>query len=169
MEDDDRESQGLSLRNKANLLESYNSYDEDLDNIYSNTIYAPLRVDWVATKRLADVDESRKPHGKGHVKTVKFIAMDRKAPKQRRSLVESSGTYKQTTACTSTTNKLHLNIHISVKPQEEWASVHFTEDPFVPEEPRIRTKEHVRALEVYQKQELSHREIVCEHLRKLEN
>jgi hypothetical protein len=56
-----------------------------------------------------------------------------------------------------------------VRPQDEWAWFQFTEHPLVPEEPRIKTKERVRVLEVYQKQELIHCQIVREHLRKLEN
>jgi hypothetical protein len=44
MEDDDRESRGFSPRNKADSFESYDSYDEDLDNVYiSKTINAPPR------------------------------------------------------------------------------------------------------------------------------
>jgi hypothetical protein len=56
-----------------------------------------------------------------------------------------------------------------MRPQDEWAGFQFTEHPFVPEDPRIKTKEHVHALEVYHKQELINCDIVHEHLRKLEN
>jgi hypothetical protein len=93
IEDDDREARGLSPRNKTNSFESYDSYDEDPDNVYtSKTICVPPRADWVATERPTDVDEARKPHGKGCIETVKFIAMDREALKCRRSPIAASGT-----------------------------------------------------------------------------
>jgi hypothetical protein len=34
MEDDDREARGLSPRNKASSFKPYDSYDQDLDNVY---------------------------------------------------------------------------------------------------------------------------------------
>jgi hypothetical protein len=95
--------------------------------------------------------------------------MDHEVPKHIRYHVSAAGTYAETTSHTSTMKKLHLNPRITMKPQEEWAEFQFIEDPFVSEKPHIRTKECVRALEVYQKQKIIQHEIVHEHLRKLEN
>jgi hypothetical protein len=60
-------------------------------------------------------------------------------PKALEILGCSFGDIQRDYSHTSTTKKVHLNAHMSVKPQDDWVGFYFPEKPFVPKKPHIRT------------------------------
>jgi hypothetical protein len=109
-----------------------------------------------------DKKEAKKPHGKGRVESLKLIATHYASPKHKHNGVDA-GTYKETTAHTSTTKKMTLNAHISVKPMEEWG-FKVNDEPAPQVKPPMRTKLRISLLEKQQQNELVHREIVLRRL-----
>jgi hypothetical protein len=105
-----------------------------------------------------DKKEAKKPHGKGRVESLKLIATHYASPKHKHNGVDA-GTYKETTAHTSTTKKMTRNARISVKPMEEWG-FKLNDEPAPPVNPPMRTKIRISLLEKQQQHELLHREIV---------
>ena len=114
-----------------------------------------------------DEEEAKKPHGKGHVESLKLISTNYASPKRKFNGVDA-GTYEETTAHTSTTKKVMLTARISVKPLEEW-DFKLKDEPTPPNKPLMRTKQRISQLEKYQKEELFHRDIVRRRLLNLEN
>ena len=173
LEDDVEEIESPSPRYKEYVEPSYHNSDGDDDgdwsDIYiSRDIYAPPGVDWMAMKKAQEEKEGREPHGKGRVETVKFICTDRRAHKRKENPYVDAGTSKEAAVLVS---RHTIGARMSVKPQEEWNNSFYFPDPSIMdkgEEDVPRTKVRVRALEIYQKQELLHRVNVRNRLEELE-
>jgi hypothetical protein len=76
------------------------------------------------------------------VESLKLIFTNYASPKRRYNGVDA-GTDEETTAHTSTTKKVALNTHISVKPMEEW-EFKLNDEPAPPIKPLMRTKQRIR-------------------------
>jgi hypothetical protein len=101
-----------------------------------------------------DEDDAKKPHGKGHVETVKLIRTDHQANKRKRSPPEinaMAGTRKETTSHNSRMKKLTINARMTVKPQNKLDEKLFADTPFVSKKPPPNIDQHIVKLEVYQK------------------
>lgn len=177
IEADDRDAQCLSPKNQEQSYDSYDaddevSYDPDDDCDYDVLINKAMngwqQPEWLAMVRHEDREEEKKPHMKVRVETLKIITTNYHVPKRKRSPQVDACTYEETTAHTSTTKKVTRNTRMSVKPQDNWG-FYFPDVPFVPEKPVSKTKQRLSALEVYQKEELIHREVVRRRLLNLEN
>ena len=171
--DDVEEIERPSPKYKEYIEPSYYNSDEDDDgdwgDIYiSRDVYDPPGVDWMAMKKAQEEREGRKLHGKGRVETVKFISTDRQALKHKETPYVDAGTSKEAAVPVS---RHTIGARMSVKPQEEWNSSFYFPDPSImdeEEEDVPRTKVRVRALEIYQKQELLHRASVRNRLEEIE-
>jgi hypothetical protein len=96
------------------------------------------------------------------VESLKLIATHYASPKRKHNDVDA-GTYEETTAHTSTTNKMMLNARISMKPMDEWGFM-LKDDPTSPGKPPMRTNLRLSLLEKHQNHELIHREVVRRRL-----
>ena len=159
LEDDKREAQGLSPRNRE---PSYDSYNEDYEPFMHQASRGWKQPEYFALVMPEDEEEAKKPHGKGRVESLKLISTNYASPKRKHNGVDV-GTYEETTTHTSTTKKMTLNARISVKPMEGWGFV-LKDEPASPVKPPMTTKLRSSLLEKHQQYELIHQKIVRRRL-----
>jgi hypothetical protein len=116
-------------------------------------------------ERHEDEEERRKPHGKGCVESLKFIATNYSSPKHKKTNQVDASTYQETTTHTSTTKKITLNARMNEKPQDDWG-FNFTD---LPAAPLSETERRLNKIEKGQKEELIHRDIMRKRLLDFKN
>ena len=161
----------FSPRYKEYVEPSYfnNDSDDDVFDVYiCRDVYDPPDINWEIMKKAQQEREDRKPHGKGRVETVQFITTDPRRHKHKELSNIGAGASNGAKAPLS---KMTIGARLKVKPQEEWRYGSHFPDPSImddEEEAIPRTKDRMQALEIYQKQELLHRVVVCHRLKEIE-
>ena len=165
-----REDHGARVPSPRWMRSSSNDLDDncDLGDDDLDDLYAPYHG-WKVHDGFVDETEAEKPHGKGHVETVKFISTEDRSNKRKRSPTRTNtmtSVFEEATSQTKT-KKLTFQARMTVKPQEEW-SEEFFNATIIPERLPLTIEQRVGKLEKYQKEELIHKDIVRYRLSKLE-
>ena len=131
MENDDDEVERFSPGYKEYVEPSFynNNPDEDWSDIYScRDVYDPPEINWAAMKRAQQEREDHKPHGKGRVEMVKFIATDPRTHK-RKELPNIGASASK--GATVPLLKPTIGARMRVKPQKEWRYGFHFPDPSI--------------------------------------